>query len=87
MILQIQELLTLPEYPSSPRLFSGIRVTRSLVLDICFVDCMITSLWYLHTLHTILITSLWYLQTLHTTDTTRFTPYLDLHLEIDSEGR
>ena len=42
MILQIQELPTLPEYPSSPRLFSGIRVTRSLVLDICFVDCCLS---------------------------------------------
>jgi hypothetical protein len=38
MILQIQELLTLPEHPSSPRLFSGVRVTRYLILDICFVD-------------------------------------------------
>jgi hypothetical protein len=33
-----QELLTLPEYMSSPPVFSGVRVTRSLVLYVCFVD-------------------------------------------------
>ena len=33
-----QELLTLPEHLSSPMIFSGIRVTRSLVLYVCFVD-------------------------------------------------
>jgi len=33
-----QELFTLPEYLSSPPVFSGVRVTRSLVLYICFVD-------------------------------------------------
>ena len=33
-----QELLTHPEHLSSPSVFSGIRVTRSLVLYICFVD-------------------------------------------------
>jgi hypothetical protein len=33
-----QELLTLPEHLSSPPVFSGFRVTRSLVLYICFVD-------------------------------------------------
>jgi hypothetical protein len=32
------ELLTLPEHLSSPLVFSGVRVTRSLVLYICFVD-------------------------------------------------
>jgi hypothetical protein len=32
-----QELLTLPEHLSSPRLFSGVRVTWSLVLYVCFV--------------------------------------------------
>ena len=31
-------LLTLPEHLSSPPLFSGVRVTRSLVLCVCFVD-------------------------------------------------
>jgi hypothetical protein len=33
-----QELLTLPEQLSSHPVFSGVRVTRSLVLYICFVD-------------------------------------------------
>ena len=33
-----QELLTLPEHQSSPPVFSGVRVTRSLVLYVCFVD-------------------------------------------------
>ena len=33
-----QELLTLLEHLSSPPVFSGIRVTRSLVLYVCFVD-------------------------------------------------
>ena len=33
-----QELLTIPEHMSSPPVFSGVRVTRSLVLCVCFVD-------------------------------------------------
>jgi hypothetical protein len=33
-----QERLTLPEHLSSPPVFSGVRVTRSLVLCVCFVD-------------------------------------------------
>jgi hypothetical protein len=33
-----QELLTLPEHMSSPSIFSGVRVTRSLVWYVCFVD-------------------------------------------------
>jgi hypothetical protein len=33
-----QELLTVPEHLSSPPVFSGVRVTRSLVLYACFVD-------------------------------------------------
>jgi hypothetical protein len=33
-----QELLTLPEHLSSPPVFSGVRVSRSLVLYVCFVD-------------------------------------------------
>jgi hypothetical protein len=32
------KLLTLPEHLSSPPVFSGVRVTRSLVLYVCFVD-------------------------------------------------
>ena len=38
MPLVEQELLTLPQHLSSPPVFSGIRVTRSLVLCVCFVD-------------------------------------------------
>ena len=33
-----QEPLTLPKHLSSPSVFSGVRVTRSLVLCVCFVD-------------------------------------------------
>jgi hypothetical protein len=33
-----QELLTLPEHLSSPRVFKRVRVTRSFVLYVCFVD-------------------------------------------------
>ena len=33
-----QILLTLPEHMSSPPVFSGVHVTRSLVLCVCFVD-------------------------------------------------
>ena len=32
------ELLTLAENPNSSPVFSGVRVTRSLVLCVCFVD-------------------------------------------------
>ena len=66
-----QELLTLSEHLSSPPVFSGVRVTRSLVLYVCFVDrclffctftfvhCIVcSSLIYRFWLH------LWYLQTL-----------------------
>ena len=33
-----QKLLTLPKHLSSPPIFGGVRVTRSLVLYVCFVD-------------------------------------------------
>jgi hypothetical protein len=33
-----QKLLTLPEHMSSPPVFSVVRVTRSLVLCVCFAD-------------------------------------------------
>ena len=40
------ELLTLPEHLSSPPVFSGVRVTRSLVLYVCFVDrCLYFFFW------------------------------------------
>ena len=62
--------LSLPEHMSSPALISGVRVTRSLVLCLCFLDrclsfftfsfnhCVICSLIYGFWL------PLWYLQTL-----------------------
>jgi hypothetical protein len=37
-----QELPTLPEHLSSPPIFSWVRVTRSLVLCVCFVDCCLS---------------------------------------------
>ena len=66
MSLVEQELLTLPEHLSSPPVFSGVRVTRSLVLYVCIVDrcCSFA--------HSVVCSSsiygfwlpLWYLQTL-----------------------
>ena len=38
VLLVDQELLSLPENLSSPPVFSGVRVTRSLDLYVCFVD-------------------------------------------------
>jgi hypothetical protein len=37
-----QELLILSKHLSSPPVFSGVRVTRSLVLCVCFVDCCLS---------------------------------------------
>jgi hypothetical protein len=37
-----QELLTLLGHLSPPSVFSGVRVTRSLVLCVCFVDCCLS---------------------------------------------
>ena len=34
--------VTLPEHLSSSPVFSGVRVTRSLVLYVCFVDCCLS---------------------------------------------
>ena len=64
-----QERPTLPEHLSSPPVFTGVRVTQSLVLYVCCVDrCLSFFLWPLCCLFffdiRILITSLWYLQTL-----------------------
>ena len=36
--LEEQELFTLPEHLSKPPVFSGVRVTQSLILGVCFVD-------------------------------------------------
>ena len=43
-----QDLITFPENLSSPPVFSGVRVTRSLVLCVCFVDrCLSFFFWSL----------------------------------------
>ena len=65
-----QELLTLPEHLSSHTVFTGVRVTRSLVLYVCFVDrCL--SFCTFSVGHCVVCSSiygfwlpLWYLQTL-----------------------
>jgi hypothetical protein len=66
-----QELLTLPDHLSSPPVFSGVCVTRSLVLYVCFVDrCLSFSTFSFG--HCVVCSSsiygfllpLWYLQTL-----------------------
>ena len=61
-----QERLTLPEHLSS--VFSGVRVTRYLVLYVCFVDRCLSSCTYGHCVVCSLIYRfcllIWYLQTL-----------------------
>ena len=63
-----QELHTVPEHMSSPPVFSGVRVTRSLVLYVCFVDrCLSFFFWLLCCLSFFdlrILIILWYLQTL-----------------------
>jgi hypothetical protein len=66
-----QELLILPEHLSSPPVFSGVRVTRSLVLYVCFVDRCLSFCTFSFG-HCVVCSSsiygfwlpLWYLQTL-----------------------
>ena len=66
-----QELLTLPDHLSSPPVFSGVRVTRSLVLYVCFVDRYLSFCAFSFG-HCVVCSSsiygfwlpLWYLQTL-----------------------
>jgi hypothetical protein len=68
-----QKLLTLPEHLSSPSVFSGVRVTRSLVLYVCFVDRCFSFCTFSFG-HCVVCSSsiygfwlpLWYLQTLLT---------------------
>ena len=56
-----QKLFTLPKHLSSPPVFSGVRVSRSLVLCVYFVDCVVCSssiygfwlpIWYVKSLLT-----------------------------------
>jgi len=71
MPLVEQALLTLPEHPSSPLVFSGVNVTRSLVLYVCFVDPCLSFCTFSFG-HCVVCSSsiygiwlpLWYLQTL-----------------------
>ncbi len=71
-----QELLTIPKHLSSPPVFSGIRVTRSLVLYVCFVDRCLSFCTFSFD-HCVVCSSsiygfwlpLWYLQTLLTDPT------------------
>ena len=66
-----QELLTLPEHLGSPPVFTGVRVTRSLVLYECFVDRCLSFCTFSFG-HCVVCSSsiyefwlpLWYLQTL-----------------------
>ena len=71
-----QELLTLPEHMSSPPVFTGVRVTRSLVLYVCFVDRCLSFCTFSFGHCVVCSTSkygfrlpLWYLQTLLTHST------------------
>jgi hypothetical protein len=64
--LEDQELLTLPEHPSPPPVFSEIPVTRSLVLCVCFVNRCFSFVFFL--LVIVLWLPLWYLQTLLTSN-------------------
>ena len=61
-----QELLTLLEHLSSPTVFSGVRVTRSLVLCVCIVDRCLSFCPFSFG-HRVVCSSsiyeLWYLQT------------------------
>jgi hypothetical protein len=53
-------LLTLPEHLSSPPVFSGVRVTRSLVLCVCFVDrCLSFCTFFYHCVVCSLISGFW----------------------------
>jgi len=65
-----QELLTLPEHMSSPAVFSGVRVTRSLTLYVCFVDRCLSFCTFSFGHYVVcfsiygFLLPLWYLQTL-----------------------
>ena len=66
-----QELFTLSDHLSSPSVFSGVRITRSLVLCVCFVDRCLSFCTFSFGLCVVYSSSsygfwlpLWYLQTL-----------------------
>ena len=66
-----QELLIFPEHLSLPSVFSGVRVTRSLVLCVCFVDRCLSFCTFSFGHYVVCSSSiywfwlpLWYLQTI-----------------------
>jgi hypothetical protein len=70
-----QELLTLPDHLGSPPVFSGVRVTRSLFLYVCFADLCLSFCTFSFGHYFVCSSSiygfwlpLWYLQTLLITD-------------------
>ena len=67
--LMEQKLLTLPEHLSSPPVFSRVRVERSLVLYVCFVDrCLYFFVWtlcYMFFFDIRILITFWYLQSLY----------------------
>ena len=67
----LEQLFTLPEHMSSPLVFSGVHVTRSLVLCVCFVDRCLSFCTFSFSHCVVCLSSiyrivlpLWYLQTL-----------------------
>jgi len=58
-----QALLSLPEHLSSHPVFSGVRVTRSLVLCVCFVDRWLSFCAFFWPLYCLFFFDLWILIT------------------------
>ena len=84
-----QELPTLPQHLSSPPVFSGVRVTRSLVLYVCFVDRCLSFCTFSFG-HCVVCSSIcgfwlppWYLQTLNKLCQLRWLiVIMSLHIDI-----
>jgi hypothetical protein len=87
-----KELLTLPEHLSSPPVFSGVSVTPSLVVCVCFVDRCLSFCTFSFG-HCVLCSSskyefwlpLWYFQNLLINTATRFWLLIELMLIINKE--
>jgi hypothetical protein len=71
-----EDLVSLPEHLSSPPGFSGVRVTRFLVLCVCFVDCCL-SLCSFSFGHCVVCTS----------SSSSSASVLDLYLKFDDSGQ
>ena len=80
-----QELPTLPEHPSSLPVFSWVRVTRSLVLCVCFVDRCLSFCTFSFG-HAVACSAsmygYWYLQTL-LDKTSVIVTHIDLNTHLD----